>query len=32
MAEVYASIGTRSNIAIADGDSKLPSSASGSGT
>ena len=32
MAEVYASIGSRSNIAIADGDSKLPSSASGSGT
>ena len=32
MAEVYASIGDRSNIAIADGDSKLPSSASGSGT
>jgi hypothetical protein len=32
MATVYASIGTRSNIAIADGDSKLPSSASGSGT
>ena len=32
MADVYASIGTRSDIAIADGDSKLPSSASGSGT
>ena len=32
MATVYASIGTRSNISIADGDSKLPSSASGSGT
>ena len=32
MADVYASIGSRSNIAIADGDSKLPSSASGSGT
>lgn len=32
MAEVYTSIGTRSDIAIADGDSKLPSSASGSGT
>ena len=32
MAEVYASIGTRSDIAIANGDSKLPASASGSGT
>jgi len=31
MAEVYASIGTRSDIAIADGDSKLPASASGAG-
>ena len=33
MAEVYASIGSRSNIAIADGDSKLPNvNFSGSGT
>jgi hypothetical protein len=31
MADVYASIGSRSNIAIADGDSKLPSSATGAG-
>ena len=31
MADVYASIGSRSNIAIGDGDSKLPSSDTGAG-